>query len=75
MERVQKILAQAGVASRRKCEEFISQGKVKVNGKIVKLGDKASSKDKITVNNKLIVLEEKVYIFQSIKNGSPKGNG
>lgn len=33
--RLQKYLAEAGIASRRKCEEYIVQGKVKVNGKIV----------------------------------------
>ncbi|MGQ0515515.1 S4 domain-containing protein, partial [Bacillus sp. D-CC] len=36
MERLQKVIAQAGIASRRKAEELIQQGKVKVNGKIVK---------------------------------------
>ena len=35
MERLQKVIAQAGIASRRKAEELIQQGKVKVNGKIV----------------------------------------
>lgn len=64
MERVQKILAQAGVASRRKCEEFIAKGRVSVNGKVIKLGDKANpDKDKIVVNGRLIKLEKKVYIM------------
>ena len=40
-ERLQKILAQAGVASRRKAEELIEQGRVTVNGALAKLGDKA----------------------------------
>ena len=35
MERLQKFLAQNGIASRRKCEEYILQGKVKVNGNVV----------------------------------------
>ena len=35
LERLQKVLAHAGVASRRKAEEMIAQGKVKVNGKVV----------------------------------------
>jgi 23S rRNA pseudouridine2605 synthase len=35
MERLQKILAQAGIASRRKCEELIKQGRVTVDGKII----------------------------------------
>ncbi len=42
-ERVQKILARAGIASRRKCEELIAIGKVTVNGKKIKLGDKADA--------------------------------
>ena len=39
-ERLQKYLANSGIASRRKCEEFIIQGKVKVNEEICKLRDK-----------------------------------
>ena len=42
-ERVQKILAAAGVDSRRKCEELIAQGIVTVNGKTIKLGDQADA--------------------------------
>ena len=62
--RVQKILAMAGVASRRKCEQLIAQGKVLVNGKVVSLGGKADAeKDKIVVNGRLVVLEKKVYIM------------
>jgi 16S rRNA U516 pseudouridylate synthase RsuA-like enzyme len=40
-ERVQKILARAGIASRRKAEEIIVEGGVTINGKIAKLGDQA----------------------------------
>ena len=48
LERVQKIMAHSGLASRRKCEELIASGAVKVNGRTIKLGDKADSeKDKI----------------------------
>ena len=36
MERLQKVIAQAGIASRRKAEQFIVEGKVKVNGKTVR---------------------------------------
>lgn len=64
-ERLQKFLAECGVASRRKCEELITAGKVKVNGKIVtELGTKVNSvKDKVEVDGKLVGEEKKVYIL------------
>ncbi|VEU59012.1 Pseudouridine synthase [Mycoplasmopsis gallinacea] len=62
-ERLQKILSQAGIASRRESEELIKKGKVVVNGKVAKLGDKASFKDEILVNGKPIQEEEKVYFL------------
>lgn len=60
------MIAQAGIASRRKAEELIQQGKVKVNGKIVKeLGTKVTPQDKVEVNN--IPLEKKnLFIFYYI---------
>ena len=62
MERLQKVIAQAGIASRRKAEELITEGKVKVNGNIVtELGTKVSDKDRIEVNNLLIEKEKKEY--------------
>lgn len=62
MERLQKVIAQAGVASRRKAEELITSGKVKVNGQIVtELGTKVSDKDRIEVNNEIIEKEAKEY--------------
>ncbi len=63
--RLQKFLADCGIASRRKCEEYILQGKVKVNGKIAnQLGIKVKASDKIEYENKLIKpTEEKVYIL------------
>ena len=62
MERLQKVIAQSGVTSRRKAEELITSGKVKVNGNIVtELGTKVSSKDKIEVNNQIIEKEPKEY--------------
>lgn len=64
MERIQKIMAHAGIASRRKCEEIIAQGRVSVNGKTAKLGDKADiSKEEITVDDKRIEAEKKKYII------------
>ena len=63
-ERLQKYLANCGIASRRKCEEYILQGKVKVNGKIVtELGTKINpEKDIIQFENK-IVKENKKYVY------------
>lgn len=61
MERLQKIIAQAGIASRRKSEELILSGKVEVNGEVVtELGTKANpEEDMITVNGKPIRSEKK----------------
>lgn len=65
LERLQKYMAECGVASRRKCEEVILSGRVKVNGVIIKeLGYKVNrEKDEVYVDDKIIKLEEKkVYI-------------
>lgn len=53
-QRIQKIIAQAGVCSRREAERLIEEGNVRVNGKIAQLGDKATPGDAIFVNNKPI---------------------
>lgn len=64
MERLQKVIAHAGVASRRKAEELILEGKVKVNGKLVKeLGVKVSQNDKIEVSGIPLESEEPVYFL------------
>lgn len=70
MERLQKIIANAGLCSRRKAEELIENGKVKLNNKLAKLGDKAEESDKITINN--ITLEPKQKNHYYILN-KPKG--
>lgn len=58
-ERLQKILAQAGYGSRRACEDFITAGRVRVNGQIAILGQKADpATDKITVDGKPIAAAE-----------------
>lgn len=64
-ERVQKLMAQANIGSRRACEQFIQQGRVQVNGKIIQLGDKADpSVDIITVDGQRLKLntDQKRYI-------------
>ena len=63
--RLQKFLSESGVASRRKAEDLILAGKVKVNGHIAEIGSKVDPKrDKVTVRGKLVVANtEKVYIM------------
>lgn len=65
MERLQKIISQAGIASRRESEKIIQQGRVSVNGKVVtELGTKVTpGKDRITVDGKPITGEKLVYIL------------
>ena len=57
--RIQKLLADAGYCSRRQAEKLISDGKVKVNGHPVKLGDKATLADLITVGGERVYLPRK----------------
>lgn len=62
MERLQKFISECGVASRRKAEELIVNGKVKVNGQIVKeLGTKVSSSDYVEVEGKALTTKIKKY--------------
>ena len=70
MERLQKIIANSGICSRRKAEELISQGKVTVNGKIIsELGFKANESDDIRVNGEKISAEQKaVFLLNKPKN-------
>ncbi|MFV8468348.1 pseudouridine synthase [Mycoplasma sp. VS292A] len=69
-ERIQKLLSQAGIASRREAESMILSGRVKLNGRIAQLGDKATFADTILVDNQPIQgQEEKVYF---VLNKPPK---
>ncbi len=53
-EKLQKVLARAGLGSRREMERWIEQGRVKVNDQIATIGDRVSVKDSIKVDNKFI---------------------
>ncbi len=65
MERLQKVLAQAGIASRRKAEELILAGRVQVNGHTVEtLGAKVDpEQDTIEVDHTPVRLEQKLYLI------------
>ena len=63
-ERIQKLIAESGLCSRRKAEELITAGRVTVNGRACSLGDKASPRDSIAVDGKpLVRSENKRYIM------------
>jgi 23S rRNA pseudouridine2605 synthase len=62
MERLQKVIAESGYASRRKAEELIKAGKVYVNGnKVTEMGFKVSGNDLIDINGKPLKKEDKEY--------------
>ncbi len=72
-ERVQKLLAVAGVASRREVERWISEGRVSVNGETCKLGDRASRFDDVRVDGRRINLEEAGRTCRVIAYNKPVG--
>ena len=63
--RLQKFLSSAGIASRRKCEEYILDGKISVNGKqVLELGTKVDpEKDEVTYNGKKVELQKNDYVY------------
>ena len=65
MERLQKIIAQAGIASRRGAEQLIAQGRVRVNDQVIThMGHKVDPvKDRITFDGRPINLEQKIYLL------------
>lgn len=70
--RIQKMIADSGVCSRRKAEQMISQGRVKINGHPVKLGDKCGYKDLITIDGEHIMIPKKknfIYIMMNKPRG------
>ena len=69
--RLQKFISQCGIASRRKAEELIVQGKVKINGKTAVLGDKVTPNDKVYVSGKRVVMPKTHYRY--IMLNKPRG--
>lgn len=70
--RIQKMIADSGYCSRRKAEELMSQGRVKLNGHPVKPGDKCGFKDLITIDGERIYIQRKrnyVYLMMNKPRG------
>ena len=66
MDRLQKVIANCGIASRRKAEQLITEGRVKVNGVICdKLGTTVSKTDVVEVDGKIIANQSKVYLVMN----------
>ena len=59
-EKLQKVLARLGLGSRRKLEESIQAGEIRVNGKVAKLGDRVVTADKIKIKGHPVVLDDKI---------------
>lgn len=63
-ERLQKLMSRAGLGSRRASEKLIRAGRVRVNGRVASLGDKADPQhDDITVDGEPLTFEERIYIM------------
>lgn len=73
-EKLQKVLARAGVGSRREMETVISEGRVSVNGKTAKLGDRVTAADSIRVDSHVVkVPSEKEVICRVLAYYKPEG--
>ena len=71
-QRIQKIIAQSGLASRRQAESLIQQGRVRVNGKLAAIGDKVCATDRIYVDDKQIKTDN-VANLQVLLLNKPEG--
>jgi 23S rRNA pseudouridine2605 synthase len=72
-ERLQKVMAAAGVASRRACENMIEEGRVKINGQLAGLGMKVGDNDHITLDDKPISKRASRQIHKVIIYNKPEG--
>lgn len=84
VERLQKLLARAGYGSRREIERWIADGRVRVNGRVAKLGDSAGPGDKVAVDGRAVdmveahqvprrVLAYKKHVDQVVTRRDPEG--
>lgn len=65
-EKLQKVLARAGFGSRREIETWISQGRIKVNGKVAEIGARVSDEDKIIVDGKKLAPQKKIRLDRRV---------
>lgn len=65
-EKLQKVLARAGFGSRREIETWISQGRIKVNGKVAEIGARVSDEDKIIVDGKKLTPQKKIRLDRRV---------
>ena len=65
--RLNKYLSECGVCSRRQADEWIQQGKVKVNGEVAEMGRKVTRADNVTLNGKKVEPEEKKVVLDLYK--------
>lgn len=72
-EKLQKILANRGLGSRRQMETWIEAGRVKVNGKLAKLGDRASTTDLIRIDGRELFTHNKPILHKTLIYNKPEG--
>ena len=72
-ERLQKVLAQTGVASRREVEEMIGAGRISVNGEIATISQKIGPLDRVRVNGKLVNLQFAIKVPRVLVYHKPDG--
>ncbi|MCD6007531.1 23S rRNA pseudouridine(2605) synthase RluB [Halomonas sp. IOP_31] len=65
-EKLQKVLARAGLGSRREMEAAISDGRVKVNGEVAKLGDRIASRDRVAFDDRLVTLRDDAEVSRRV---------
>ena len=74
-QRLQKVMANLGIASRRACERIIEEGRVQVNGQTAELGMKVSAADRITLDGKVLENESSDTVSRVLIYNKPEGEG